>query len=236
MNIFHLSTEEGTNARVALVRTKEAKAKTTQQAPSGEEVRTEKIHRGSVAGLDVEKLTPEALIEGDPEIDMAEIGKILPKNCTRAYRKPDDPEGKICGAFEHYVTTLSPAGEVLSKAKLSKKKSNINDLAPVKMGKRMPLIEALQKFVFHNNYALIHDDGVKYDFLRKIAEDLHTKKEVAVLGAGPKGKDPLVFIDGAPPCRAMLHGKVEDGRYQLVVLLTRQELKRPEEKTAPSQD
>jgi len=223
MNIFHLSTETGTNARVGLARTKTESPKIVHFTDSKEETRTERIHRGNNLGTP----TSQGLIDGDPEIDMEKIGMILPPS-TRAYRIPGSDD--IVGDFQTFVTTFLPDGTAKEKVPFLQKKSNTNDTNPIKMGKRIPLLEALQKFAFHNHYALAHDDGIKYEFLQKIAQELHEKQELATLGAGAKGNLPLIFIDGGSPCRAFLYGETDGEKYRLLVLLTRQELKLPEKK------
>lgn len=203
-------------------RTPSTKTKTIQLTADKEETYTETIHRGDAPG---EGVTPEALIAGDPEVDMAHAGMIV-ADATRGYRKPGTKE--LVGDFQKFVTTILPDGTVKEKTAHSPKKANTDDIVPVKMGKRMPAAEAFGRFVFHNQYALTHDDGVKYEFLHAIAKDLCEKQEVAALGAGAKGTAPLVFLEGGTPYRAFLYGECEGDKYKLLVLVTRMELKRPE--------
>jgi len=65
---------------------------------------------------------------------------------------------------------------------------------------------------------------------------LHEKQEVALLGAGPKGNQPLVVRDKGNPYRGFLYGEIGSGaqkdQYKLLLLLSDQELKRPAS-TAP---
>ncbi len=46
-----------------------------------------------------------------------------------------------------------------------------------------------------------------------------------MVGAGPKGKEPLRFTHGGPPYRGFLHGRVKDDAYCLSLHLTNLELK-----------
>jgi hypothetical protein len=92
----------------------------------------------------------------------------------------------------------------------------------------MPLQQALTQFVFKQTCQILHEDGVTMDFLFGIAKDLHDKQEVALLGAGAKGNQPLVIRDKGSPYRAFLYGEVNgDNQYKLLLLLSDQELKRP---------
>jgi hypothetical protein len=74
---------------------------------------------------------------------------------------------------------------------------------------------------------LLHVDGVTYDFLFGMASELAKEGVVMLLGAGPKGVDPLVFQANGRPCRGFLEGRVEGERYQLLIHLSDMELKRP---------
>ena len=65
------------------------------------------------------------------------------------------------------------------------------------------------------------------EFLFALAKELHDKQEVAFLGAGPKGNQPLVVREKGSPCRAFLFGEVRGEEYRLVVMLSDQELKQP---------
>ena len=64
-----------------------------------------------------------------------------------------------------------------------------------------------------------------------MAKRLHDKKEVALLGAGPKGNAPLILRDKGSPHRAFLFGELgkggESDKYRLLLLLSNQELKLP---------
>jgi hypothetical protein len=222
MKTFHLSTEAGKNARVAIGRAASSKGKALSLTADKEETFTESVHRGDVPAGEI---VPESLIKGDPEVDLTHAGMII-SGATRGYRKEGAKE--LVGDFQKFVTTILPDGTVKEKVTHSPKKANTDDLVPVKMGKRIPITEAFGKFVFHNQYALTHDDGVKYEFLHAIAKDLHEKQEMAALGSGAKGNAPLVFIEGGSPYRAFLYGECEGQKYKLVVLITRMELKRPE--------
>ncbi len=228
MNIIHLSTEDGMNARVPLLRPRLLRSRTVKVTALGEEVVSRTVHRGN-ARVDAETVTAQALIEGDPEIDLENIGRILPET-TRAYLRPGGTA--LEGNFQVIVTTYGPDGAERDRAVHTPRKANVNEPAPVRMGKRIPLAELFQRFVFHNQLHLGHEDGLQHEFLLAIARRLAAAGEAAMLGAGPRGNQPLVLRNGGTPTRAFLAGETDGDRYRLRVLLTRQELKVPEARTA----
>jgi len=68
-------------------------------------------------------------------------------------------------------------------------------------------------------------NGLTFDFLFDIASELHEKDSLMMVGAGPKGNEPLVFQDGGKTYRAFLEGRVKDKTYILLMHLTNLELK-----------
>lgn len=232
MNIIHLCTDDGRNARVPLLRPKRLVPRTMKVTVHGEEVVSRTVHRGNVH-VDVAGLTAQALVEGDPEIDLANLGRILPET-TRAYRRPGGLA--LEGNFQVIVTTFAADGTEKDRAVHTPRKANINETAPVRLGKRIPLPELFQRFVFHNQLHIGHEDGLQHDFLLALARRLEAAGEAAMLGAGAKGNQPLVLRNGGVPTRAFLVGDTDGERYRLRVLLTRQELKVPEARTASAND
>lgn len=228
MNTIHLSTDDGRNARVPLLRPRRLRPSTMKVTAFGEEVVSRTVHRGN-ARVHVETLTAQALIDGDPEIDLDNIGRVLPET-TRAYLRPGGTA--LEGNFQVIVTTYAPDGTERDRAVHTPRKANINELAPVRMGRRIPLPELFQRFAFNNQLHLGHEDGLQHEFLLAIARRLEAAGEAAMLGAGPKGNQPLVLQNGGTPTRAFLVGETDGDKYRLRVLLTRQELKVPEARAA----
>ena len=62
-----------------------------------------------------------------------------------------------------------------------------------------------------------------------MAKTLDTEDEMVLIGAGEKGKDPLIFQHNGSPYRGFLEGRIDGDRYQLLLHLSNLELKRPEE-------
>jgi len=220
MKEFHIATEDGKNAKVGITRAKSNRIKVELVTSTGEPTYTERIFKGKQAGTN----TSKSILETDAEIDLNNIGYIL-ENGTRAYFKPG--EAKVTGGFKVIDLIMNPDGTEKERRDHVQRKANVNDTMPVKIGKRFPLKQALQMFAFCNHYALFHDDGLKYEFLYNIAKSLHDKGEVAFLGAGSKGNQPMIFTEGGSPYRGFLYGQVDGDKYRLLVLLSKQEIKMP---------
>ena len=47
-----------------------------------------------------------------------------------------------------------------------------------------------------------------------------------MIGAGKKGKNPLIFQSNGSPYRAFLEGRVEDKKYKLLLHLSNMQLKK----------
>ena len=87
--------------------------------------------------------------------------------------------------------------------------------------------EAVRRFAFSRTVQLVHVDGLTRDYLHGLASRLDADDEVALLGAGPNGRDPLVFQLNGVRWRAFLEGRVDGPRYQLLLRLSNLELKAP---------
>ncbi len=175
-----------------------------------------------------------ALVAGDPELDLALAGTpIDADSVTPAWFDPADPAPKPIGDFADVDIVYDASDQEKVRRPHLVRHSNLNELHPVKLGKRLPAVEALTQFAFKQTLQLAHVDGLTHEFLQTLARDLAQKSEVAVLGAGPKGNQPLVIREAGTAYRAFLHGEVDhEGRYRLLLLLSDQELKLPERSTA----
>jgi hypothetical protein len=224
VKLFHLCSTDGTNARVALLRGRSSGRKALKVTAGNQLVVSRTIHRGK-SRVDPATIDSQALVAGDPELDLAHVGRIIPET-HGAYCRPGSES--LEGGFEVILTTYAPDGTAKDRSPYVPRRSNINDDLPVQIGKRLKLTELFQRFVFHGQFYLGHSDGLQYAFLHAIARDLHAAGEAALLGAGPKGNLPLVFTNGAIPTRAFLVGDTDGEKYRLRVLLSRQELRIPD--------
>ncbi|MCH5346661.1 MAG: hypothetical protein J1E63_06095 [Muribaculaceae bacterium] len=165
----------------------------------------------------------DALIAGDPEIDMEQFGKKI-EGIKRVYLTP---EGKVA-----YGVTLSehiylPDGTEKEVRPEQTTEANIalNDVPLRWTGKLIPRKQALRMFVFKKSYQIQHINSLTYDFLFDMAKKLADADSMMLVGAGPKGVAPLVMVNGGTPYRAFLEGRVNGDKYVLILRLTNLELK-----------
>jgi len=176
--------------------------------------------------IDPKDLSADGIVAADPELNLSMAGTLAdPDLLSTAFV---DKAGEVVRDFEEIEVVLAPDGTEKERRPRTDRAANINDVRPIKVGKFMPVDEALTSFVFRGVYQIVHEDGLGHEFLRGLAEKLEKDKAVAVLGAGQKGNQPLVLREGGSPYRAFLHGETgKDGTYRLLVLLSNQELKLP---------
>ncbi|MEY2977244.1 MAG: hypothetical protein ACO31I_09850 [Prochlorotrichaceae cyanobacterium] len=205
----------------------------TTRTSSGQ-ISSLKVLKGINTTIAPEDLSPQALLESDPELNWQTGGKVLEMDLmTTAYFDPEaDPKIPVSD-FQFMDEVYDAKGTLSDRRPHRQRKSNINDTLPLKIGKRISLEKALTTFVFRYTYQLVHEDGVTMDFLYRLAQELDQKQELALLGAGSKGNLPLVLRDKGSPYRGFLYGKVKEDReqrqYKLLLLLSDQELKEVEE-------
>jgi hypothetical protein len=174
-------------------------------------------------------LSFEALVAGDPELDLELAGSPIEADSTSpAWFDPDAAEPRPIGDFADVDVVYDAQGQEKTRRPHLVRHSNLNELHPVRLGKRLPMADALGAFAFKQMLQVAHVDGLTFEFLRDLARDLAQKGEVAVLGAGPKGNLPLVIREAGSAYRAFLHGEVDGDRYKLLLLLSDQELKLPD--------
>ena len=177
--------------------------------------------------------TAEALIVGDPELDLNQIGRILNhESLTGVYLDPTCD--KPVGDFEIVEVVTEPSGEVKETRKQPNRNANLDTATPIKVAKTFPLATIMTRFVFKSTLQLVHEDGLTKSFLYDIAKALETKQEAALLGSGLKGTGPLILRNGQLPVRGFLVGQTKGNEYKLLLLLTDTELKRPAAAAAPA--
>jgi hypothetical protein len=172
--------------------------------------------------------TAQEFIDSDPEIDLARAGLKIVDDLTTAYCDTSSAAGpSVVDGFVLTDVVTDTAGAEKERRAHRVSSINVNALDPVKVVKRFPAAQVLTQFVFRRILQLGHEDQLAYDFLYDVAKGLAEKDEIALLGAGPKGNQPLVFTEGGTAYRAFLRGEVRDEDYRLCVLLSDRELKRP---------
>lgn len=181
----------------------------------------------------------QALIDGDPEIDIEMVGMRLGEG-RRVYMEYDweDKDGKEVkagdGRIRHappsFIEVLSnPDGSERERRKPEEVEANINEELPLHWtGKKLPRAEAARRFVMTRTIQLFHQDGLTYDYLFAMAEELAKEDVLMLIGAGDKGNAPLIFQANGTPYRGFLEGRVEGKSYKLLLHLSNLELKLPE--------
>ncbi len=164
----------------------------------------------------------DSILNSDMEVDMNRVGMRLQKT-KKVYLAPD---GSIAHRVSFREVVYNADGTQKDERKPEDLDANINVEFPLRWtGKLIPISKAVRMFVFARTHQLKHVDGLTYDFLYDMAKTLHEKKAVMLIGGGPKGVGPLVFSRGAVPYRAFLSGRVDGGKYCLLMHLTNLELK-----------
>jgi hypothetical protein len=173
----------------------------------------------------------KAILESDPEVDLNLVGLCL-GDTSRVYV---DPEGEVTHRVSLWDILKNPDGSERERRPTQALDPNIAAETPLRWsGKFIGKDEARRKFVIVGKRQLVHVNGLTYDFLFNMARELEEKNSLMLLGAGPKGNQPLVLRRGGSPYRGLLEGRTRDDRYCLLLHLTNLELKAPEKEEAAS--
>lgn len=164
-----------------------------------------------------------ALIKGDPEIDIEQFGMFL-TDTSRVYVS----KSGIVHLVEEFEIIKNPDGTVRERRPRKKTAQTMNAEFPLKWtGKFIKKEEAINKFVFTNKKQLVHINGLTFDFLFEMAKELDKKKSLLLIRGGEKGDQPVVMNRGGRPYNAFLEGRVRGDSYCLIMHLSNMELKKP---------
>jgi hypothetical protein len=106
--------------------------------------------------------------------------------------------------------------------------ANIDTETPlVWTGKYFKRTEAVRKFVFSRNYQIRHINGLTFDFLFAIAQELDGADSLVLIGTGFQGSDPLILERNGLPYRGFLEGRIQENKYLLILHLSHLELLPP---------
>ena len=214
MRSFHLSDKPGRDAFLRLVPAPAA-AEPPRAARNGRVV----AQRRFVIAADHnthEALTTrfgtdygQALIDGNPEVDLAMTGSPLRETLS---------------------VYLTANGELsVSAPRIVEVAGNIDLTEPIHLSKfRFKRADAVRRFVFTRALVVSHMDGLTFEFLRGLAQELDAADELVMVGAGPAGREPLVMQQNGVPWRGFLEGRVDGDRHSLILRLSNMELKMPE--------
>lgn len=169
----------------------------------------------------------QALIDGDPEIDMEYVGQRI----SRSDRIYLSHAGQVLHhAPEELELIINPDGTERERRPPKEVLSNVNDEIPARWtGKRIKIRDVVRRFVLTRSVPLQHVDGLTYDYLYDMAKDLHDSDEMMLMGGGESGKQPLILIPNGSPYRGLLEGRVDGDKYILLLHLSNMELKLPAE-------
>jgi hypothetical protein len=169
------------------------------------------------------------LIASDPEIDVETVGGFL-RDTSRVYV---DSTRHVVHALTHVEVVRNPDGTEKARRPHAIMAANIG-FPLTWSSKLIPRAEAARKFVLASKRQIRHVNGLTYDFLYTIARELEEKDSLLLVGAGPKGNQPLILRRGALPYRGFLEGRTRGTQYLLLLHLSNLELKAPVSSTNSS--
>jgi hypothetical protein len=165
-----------------------------------------------------------ALIAGDPEVDLETYGAILGP-VSRVYL---DPDGAMVTHVDEVEIVRNPDGSEKERRARRPTVANTASEQPLRWsGRLLRKADVYNRFIFAMKLQVTHVNGLTYDFLYGMAQELEAAESLLLLGGGPKSSDPLVFHRGGTPYRGFLEGRTQGERYCLVLHLSNLELRRP---------
>lgn len=198
--------------------------------PDGNKAKSQKVLKSvletqynallTAAGSDEELV--DQLISADPEISLKHTGKFITNSQKILVNKDLKPVYKV------KVTEMvyNADGELKEEKPYQARSQNITGDFPVSWtGKKFPINEVYNKFIFARKYQLTHSNGLTYDFLFAMAKELAESKSMMLIAAGAKGNEPLIFQDSGKPYRAFLEGRIQGESYLLIMHISNLELK-----------
>ena len=158
---------EGKAARLPLQAPKRSKTLPTVQRRTSAGFVTNVRIFNAAKRIDPNHLTPDLIASADSELDLSMAGTLAdPDLLSTAFL---DKTGQVIRDFEQIEVVLAPDGTEKERRPRTDRAANINDVRPIKVGKFMPVDEALTSFVFRGVYQIVHEDGLGHDFLRGLA-------------------------------------------------------------------
>ena len=182
-----------------------------------------------VGGSDPLAALSDALVKGDPEVDLECTGQFL-RDTSRVYV---DPDQKIIHSVSMWDIVRSPDGTQKERRPHKASEQNVATETPLKWsGKLLKKSEVWNRFVFSGKLQVVHINGLTYDFLFEMAKELEQKESLLLVGAGAKSNQPLVFQRGGTSYRGFLEGRTQGESYCLILHLSNLELKSPSKEKA----
>lgn len=171
----------------------------------------------------------DALIAGDPELDLEAAGSYL-RDTSRVYYNTDR---KPVFSVAQMEIVRNPDGTEKTRRPKKHQSPNVGAEQPLMWsGKFLPKKDVYNKFVMVQKMQLFHINGLTYDFLFGIAKDLEKRDSLLLMGAGAKSNQPIILRRGSVPYRGFLEGRTKGDDYCLVLHLSNMELKAPDDPSA----
>jgi hypothetical protein len=190
---------------------------------AGMHARLDAAHEGEAYG--------QALVDGDPEIDLEMVGREIGRTDTVFL----SGSGDVLYAPPNVVEILlDPHGVEKLRREPEDVEANVNDeVVPIRWtGRRLPIAQVVQRFAMRRTLQVRHVDGLTFDYLFAMAQSLAEEAKMVMLGTGEGGKKPLIFQTNGTPYRGFLEGRVDGEKYMLLLHLSNMELRRPAPKEA----
>lgn len=172
--------------------------------------------------------TPEAiakaLIDGDPEIDLEQVGRRL----GQATRVWVGATGQILYAARVLSVVTAPDGTEKSRTDFVDVEATLGEDQPPLpwSGRLLAASEVVRRFALVRKQQLRHVNGLTFDFLFDIARTLEKSEQMLVVGAGPRAQKRLIFQTNGAAFNGFLEGRTRGDTYLLVLHLSNLELKR----------
>jgi hypothetical protein len=172
----------------------------------------------------------DALVVGDPEIDMENTGRFLSET-SRVYV---DKGRHIVRNVRFMEIVKNADGSVREERPRKLADTNVAGETPLLWsGVYIPKDKAVRKFVFSGKAQLHHVNGLTFDFLFGMAKELQERGSLMLLGAGPKSNQPLILRRGGTAYRGFLEGRIDGEKYCLMLHFSNLELKLPKSTDQP---
>ncbi len=231
MGQIHLANSKGRNAMVT-TETVASAIEVRWLAADGRPAKPVRLLRGTLdhdvaaiakkaGGLD---RVAEALISGDPEVDMETYGSQLGPT-SRVYL---DADAQVVTHVDEIEIVKNPDGSEKERRPRRPSVANTSGEVPLRWsGKLFRKADVYNRFIFAAKLQITHTNGLTYDFLYAMAKELEDAESMLLVGGGAKSTQPLVFYRGGTPYRGFLEGRTQGDKYSLVLHLSNLELRRP---------
>ena len=164
----------------------------------------------------------QALLDADPEIDLEQSGRVVGPT-DRVYIRED---GSVLYVARTLQVRYDADGEEIERKDFEDVEATVSedDTLPWS-GRMIPVSDVVRRFALSRTLRLRHVNGLTFDFLREIAQTLEEEGKMLLVGAGKKGRKPLIFQRNGSPYRGFLEGRTSDDGYLLLLHLSNLELK-----------